>query len=91
MIVSPGWQSLHLQYTPTYCLHSESDLAPMANEIEKSSVPVTAFQDEGKLESLGVNDASVIPKGTIDPVYEAKARVLNHAVSLNRQLTISCD
>jgi hypothetical protein len=29
----------------------------------------------------GVEDASAIPKGTIDPVYEAKARVLNHAVS----------
>jgi hypothetical protein len=25
-------------------------------------------------------DASALPKGTIDPVYEAKARVLNHAV-----------
>jgi hypothetical protein len=32
------------------------------------------------LDNLGVNDAGVIPKGTIDPVYEAKARVLNHAV-----------
>ena len=28
-----------------------------------------------------VEDAGTIPKGTIDPVYEAKARVLNHAVS----------
>lgn len=28
----------------------------------------------------GVEDAAALPKGTIDPVYEAKARVLNHAV-----------
>ena len=31
--------------------------------------------------ALGVDDAGAIPKGTIDPVYEAKARVLNRAVS----------
>lgn len=28
----------------------------------------------------GVNDAGTIPKGQIDPVYEAKARVLNRAI-----------
>jgi hypothetical protein len=28
----------------------------------------------------GVDDAAAIPKGTLDPVYEAKARVLNRAV-----------
>jgi hypothetical protein len=32
----------------------------------------------------GVDDASAIPKGQIDPVYEAKARVLNHAVRVTR-------
>ena len=30
----------------------------------------------------GVDDAGAIPKGTMDPVYEAKARVLNRAVRL---------
>jgi hypothetical protein len=29
---------------------------------------------------VGIDDAAPIPKGQIDPVYEAKARVLNHAV-----------
>lgn len=29
----------------------------------------------------GADDAGAIPKGQIDPVYEAKARVLNRAVS----------
>ena len=33
--------------------------------------------------SNAVDDVAAIPKGTIDPVYEAKARVLNHAVSPN--------
>jgi hypothetical protein len=27
-----------------------------------------------------IDDVAALPKGTIDPVYEAKARVLNHAV-----------
>lgn len=30
--------------------------------------------------SSSSEDYGVIPKGTIDPVYEAKARVLNNAV-----------
>ena len=30
--------------------------------------------------AVGTGDASPLPKGTIDPVYEAKARVLNRAV-----------
>ncbi|KAI1384267.1 MFS general substrate transporter [Hypoxylon trugodes] len=30
--------------------------------------------------AIGVEDVSTIPKGTIDPVYEAKARVLNRAI-----------
>ncbi|KAN0089680.1 MFS general substrate transporter [Hyaloscypha variabilis] len=29
---------------------------------------------------VGLDDAAAIPKGTLDPVYEAKARVLNHAI-----------
>jgi hypothetical protein len=32
--------------------------------------------------ALGADDDAIIPKGALDPVYEAKARVLNHAVSL---------
>jgi len=34
-----------------------------------------------------VDDVAAIPKNTLDHVYEAKARVLNHAVCL--QTTIS--
>jgi hypothetical protein len=53
----------------------------MADAIEKTAIE-RAERDTG-LEALpsGVDDAGAIPKGTIDPVYEAKARVLNHAVS----------
>lgn len=29
---------------------------------------------------IAIDEPAAIPKGTIDPVYEAKARVLNHAV-----------
>lgn len=38
-------------------------------------------KDEGTVGSLvGIRDEATLPKGTVDPVYEAKARVLNHAV-----------
>lgn len=30
--------------------------------------------------AVGINEAAAIPKGTLDPVYEAKARVLNKAI-----------
>lgn len=30
----------------------------------------------------GSDDTTIIPKGALDPVYEAKARVLNKAVRL---------
>ena len=33
---------------------------------------------------VGLDDEAAIPKGTIDPVYEAKARVLNHAVCASK-------
>ena len=38
------------------------------------------IKDTDLSQVIGVDDEAVIPKGTIDPVYEAKARVLNHAV-----------
>lgn len=41
------------------------------------------YENESKGEdntSQVLGEAAAIPKGTIDPVYEAKARVLNHAV-----------
>lgn len=34
----------------------------------------------GGVVAIGKDDDAIIPKGQIDPVYEAKARVLNHAV-----------
>lgn len=30
--------------------------------------------------AIGIDDISALPKGTVDPVYEAKARVLNRAI-----------
>ncbi|KAK1769409.1 synaptic vesicle 2-related protein [Phialemonium atrogriseum] len=34
----------------------------------------------GGVVAIGKDDDAIIPKGQIDPVYEAKARVLNHAI-----------
>lgn len=45
---------------------------------------------EGEITALPVLDeGAAIPKGTIDPVYEAKARVLNHAVSYIHESPLS--
>ncbi|KAB5580868.1 major facilitator superfamily transporter, partial [Coniochaeta sp. 2T2.1] len=44
---------------------------------EKGEVKPQAADDAV---SIGQDDDAIIPKGQIDPVYEAKARVLNHAI-----------
>jgi len=36
--------------------------------------------EAGESIAVGIDDAGAIPKGSLDPVYEAKARVLNRAV-----------
>lgn len=43
--------------------------------------PIEASGDTKEALPGGVDEAAAIPQGTIDPVYEAKARVLNHAAS----------
>lgn len=43
--------------------------------------PIEATGETRDTLPSGVGEAATIPQGTIDPVYEAKARVLNHAVS----------
>jgi hypothetical protein len=48
---------------------------------EKLKQPNEATGEAREILPSGVNEAAAIPKGTIDPVYEAKARVLNHAAS----------
>lgn len=48
---------------------------------EGSEKRVTAV-DDSEIPRHAANDLAAIPKGTLDPVYEAKARVLNHAVSV---------
>jgi hypothetical protein len=50
----------------------------MADKELKEPIEATG-ETRGTLPS-GVDEVAAIPKGTIDPVYEAKARVLNHAV-----------
>lgn len=72
-----------------------SEDAEMATEIHHSNDPTSSNEQDpepdfkdgnvndyippSEVESL--NFDSAIPSGTIDPIYEAKARVLNEAVS----------
>jgi hypothetical protein len=69
----------------------EEALSPAASQRKAADSPPA--YDDNKLEAgvITVNEGdtfrdaadavvAAIPKGTIDPVYEAKARVLNHAV-----------
>ena len=53
----------------------------MAESIEKKPLEDSDRVPRPEILPGAVDDAGAIPKGTIDPVYEAKARVLNHAVS----------
>jgi MFS family permease len=46
---------------------------------EKDTKEVTTPQKADSI-SPGVEDDAILPKGQVDPVYEAKARVLNHAI-----------
>lgn len=46
------------------------------DESREQSYAVDANSDSGD------DDTVILPKGSLDPVYEAKARVLNRAVSL---------
>ncbi|EFX05887.1 membrane transporter [Grosmannia clavigera kw1407] len=47
---------------------------------EADSMPAGALDSRDDDLDSGENDIAIIPKGTIDPVYEAKARVLNRAI-----------
>jgi hypothetical protein len=62
----------------------------MADDEKKVIDATNAGAEEAGLQQLpsGVDDAGVIEKGTIDPVYEAKARVLNHAVSPHKPIDL---
>lgn len=55
----------------------------MEGKVDEKTSPPPEYDDRQRAGSVayGADDAGAIPKGTIDPVYEAKARVLNRAVS----------
>jgi hypothetical protein len=68
-----------------------SDLNTSSSLVFFTRHTMTAFSDDHKVvannsptygEDLadGIDSAAAIPKGTLDPVYEAKARVLNKAI-----------
>ncbi|RFU27191.1 hypothetical protein B7463_g9142, partial [Scytalidium lignicola] len=54
--------------------------ADSINKAIRTGAEADIKSDEAGLEYLYQDDAVAIPKGTIDPVYEAKARVLNRAI-----------
>ena len=63
---------------------SPADNLNNLTDVESNPLPGNENNDskEGEPTTLPVlAEAAAIPIGTIDPVYEAKARVLNHAVS----------
>lgn len=59
----------------------------MATKFEKNPVDEAGVPDQGAHFAHAVLDSEVdrdaaLPKGQVDPVYEAKARVLNAAVPI---------
>lgn len=61
----------------TSSMAETAGLPPYAREKETKEVATPERPDSI---APGVEDDAIIPKGQIDPVYEAKARVLNHAI-----------
>lgn len=54
-------------------------------DIDKSGMEVFEAGKKGEVDlnvGVALGDIAVIPSGTIDPVYEAKARILNRAVRI---------
>jgi hypothetical protein len=52
----------------------------MADVADKKAADTALEPRLGDEVARGANDESAIPAGTLDPVYEAKARVLNRAI-----------
>jgi hypothetical protein len=91
----PPWREF-FENSPGYELVDmvgESGAGSGADEVaEVAAAAAHAGQVKGgevdvKEEIVGVSDddGAILPKGQVDPVYEAKAIVLNRAVSLTRQ------
>lgn len=53
-----------------------------------STAPKTVPKSEHKATNDASDDEAIIPKGQIDPVFEAKARVLNRAVRFSSLHTL---
>ena len=62
--------------------HPKGDVGPPQYEAEQAVRQPTVDEDSKNATAnmTVINNAAAIPKGTVDPVYEAKARVLNNAV-----------
>jgi hypothetical protein len=58
--------------------HVAGDNSKKADEGQGTSY---LHNNTGTGTDVDIDDAAAIPKGEIDPVYEAKARVLNRAAS----------
>lgn len=54
--------------------HGATDLSDRSNQPNE-------YNSNSSID-LSDDDVGIIPKGALDPVYEAKARLLNRAVSL---------
>lgn len=60
----------------------------MEGKVDEKASSLPGYDEHERIGSVayGADDAGAIPKGTIDPVYEAKARVLNRAVSVGMSI-----
>jgi hypothetical protein len=58
----------------------KADLSQPAYDDSKLEAGVLSVTEGDTFRDAADAVVAAIPKGTIDPVYEAKARVLNHAV-----------
>jgi hypothetical protein len=52
----------------------------MADTIDKKTVDADVEAKDADVAKIDTGDVAVLPTGSVDPVYEAKAKVLNRAV-----------
>ncbi|CZT43904.1 related to 4-hydroxybenzoate transporter [Rhynchosporium secalis] len=66
--------------SPTTTVEDTTSEPKASDTIEKTAVTDSGeYKEDGRPPS-DIDDTAVLEKGSLDPVYEAKARVLNHAI-----------
>ena len=65
--------------------HDDGDADKIPRDTKNETEEVVSNESEGPRDIFALAPDSALPEGTVDPVYERKAMVLNAAVSTSSQ------